>query len=488
MSSELMIPQSVDELTRLLAALPLVSYSDLRVCQEELPAGASGPEFLQLLERRQLLTPFQVKRVSRGETEGLILGGCKLMYQNAAGSFARVYRGCRLDNGRMIGIKVLRDRWSKDRDTVQLFRREGEIGKRLKHPHIVPIYEVGSAGQIHFITMEFVEGGNLRDFLKIRGKLAVPEALRYGLHIAQALNEALAQGVTHRDMKTTNVLMSSQGVAKLIDFGLAADDAFLNRVSSPELAQALEYSTLEKNTNAPKNDPRSDLFFLGTILYELITGTPPYPRTRDRDERKNFSRYRDIRPIQSVDPSLPWRASSIVSQLLQINPHQRYQSPGEVCEDLEAVLQELGARNADGNSVQRSPGEIQKSDPSAKVLLCVEPRPQRQDVLRDYFTKHGYRVLLLGDADRALARLKSSPPDGILFFADASGDRIAQDIRQALETTRGRDIAVAAVMDAQLIETTQADMNDPRAVLLAHPVRLRDLRLALEQVFGLLDS
>jgi serine/threonine protein kinase len=367
---------------------------------------------------------------------------------------------------------------------VQLFRREGEIGKRLKHPHIVPIYDVASSGNIHFITMEFVEGGNLRDFLKIRGKLAVPEALRYGLHIAQALHGALAQGVTHRDMKTTNVLMSSQGVAKLIDFGLAADDAFLNRVSSPELAQALEYSTLEKNTNAPRNDPRSDLFFLGTILYELITGVAPYPRTRDRDERKNFSRYRDIRPIQSVDPSLHWRTSSIVSRLLQISPGQRYQSPGELCEDLQAVLQELGTRSADGSGVQRSPGEIQKSDPDARVLLCVEPRPQRQDVLRDYFTKHGYRVLLLGDADRALMRLKTSPPDGILFFADASGDRICQDVRQALDATQGKNIAVAAVMDAQLLEASQADFDDPRAVLLTHPVRLRDLRLALEQVFG----
>lgn len=378
----------------------------------------------------------------------------------------------------MIGIKVLRDRWANDPDTVHLFHREGEIGKRLKHPNIVPIYEVGQEGNHHYITMDFIEGGNLRDFIKIRKKLEPVEALRHALEMARALDYALKQGVTHRDLKLTNVLMSSQGVAKLIDFGLAADDAFLSRTSSPDLAQALEYSTLEKGSNAPKGDPRSDLFFLGTILYELLSGEAPYPRTRDRMERKLFSRYRDIRPISSLDPEIPFRVAGIVDRLLQVNPELRYQSARELAEELENVLRDLGdTQVADSGPLVAIAG--------MKTLLCVEHRPKRQDVLREYFTKHGFRVLLMSDIDRAFARLKNNPPDGLILFGDAIGDRAADDFKRALALTRGRNVAVVCVLtEEQDRLDKQLDAIDQRGAVLVQPVRLRDLRETLQQVFA----
>lgn len=474
MSSELIVPQPLDQLTRLLIDRKVVQPPELQSCLSLLGRSATTPELLQLLEKRQLLTPFQLKRIERGELDMLVLGGCKLLYQNASGSFARVYRACRIDNGLPIGIKVLRDRWSNDKDTINLFMREGEIGKRLKHPNIVPIFEVGSEGKHHFITMEFVEGGNLRDFLRIRKKLSPEESLQYALHISRALEAALAMGMTHRDMKTTNVLMSSQGVAKLIDFGLATDDAFLQRSSSPDLAQALEYATLEKNTGAPKNDPRSDLFFLGVILYELLTGELPYPRTRDRDERKDFSRYRDIRPIATIDPALPAPVIRLVNRMLEIYPAERQQTPTEVVNEISSVLRELG------HAVPGGPGS---SDPTqdAKVLLCVEHRPNRQDLLREYFTKKGYRVLLLPDVDRALARLKTTTPVGVVLFGDAIGDRIQDDFLQALALTQGQKVKVAAVLgDGQKAMVEQLSNKDPRGVILRQPISLRDLRKAME--------
>ncbi|WP_437225772.1 serine/threonine-protein kinase [Planctomicrobium sp. SH661] len=477
MSSELIVPQSIDQLTRMLIDRKILLPGDLQPVLGQLGRSASSAQLLDHLEKQQLLTPFQIKKIERGESDMLVLGGCKLLYQNASGSFARVYRACRIDNGQMIGVKLLRERWSNDRDTVQLFQREGEIGKRLKHPNIVPIFEVGTSGKHHFLTMEFVEGGNLRDFLKIRKKLVPEEALLYGLHIARALEAALALGVTHRDMKSTNVLMSSQGVAKLIDFGLAADDAFLNRTGSPDLAQALEYSTLEKNTGAPKNDPRSDLFFLGVILFELLTGELPYPRTRDRDERKDFSRYRDIRPVAIVDPTLPLPVTRLVSRLLQVNPVQRFQTPGEVAAEIQNALKDLGQK------VAAPPGSGALAQ-DAQVVICVEHRPNRQDLLRQYFTKKGYRVLLLPDADRALSRLKSMTPKGVVFFGDAIGDRVQDDFQQALQLTDGQPVAVAMVLsDGQSEIASQFENHHPRGVVLRQPVSLRDLRKGMEKVF-----
>jgi len=481
MSSELLAPQSLDSLTQLLIGLKVLQPAELQSCRNVLGRNSTALDLLQQLEKRQLLTPYQIKCIERGETDMLVLGGCKLLYQNASGSFARLYRACEVETGRPIGLKVLRDRWSKDPDMVHLFQREGELGKRLKHPNIVPVFEVGMAGKQHYITMEFVEGGNLRDFLKIRKKLAPEEALRYGLHIARALDAALALGVTHRDMKTTNVLMSSQGIAKLIDFGLATNDAPAGRHDKTELAQALEYSTLERNTNSVPNDPRSDLFFLGTILYELLTGELPYPRTRSRDERKNFSRYRDIPAITTIDPLLPLPATRIVQRLLQISPSQRFQTPAELMEEIAQAMKELG------HPLPPAPGSGKLSG-ETKILMCVESRKSRQDLLRDYFTKKGYRVLLLPDAGRAITRLKSTSPKGVILFGDALGNQVVDDFQQTLKAAEGKQIAVVLVIAEDQLELQQRLKGQhPDSAVLRQPISLRELRKTMEQVMKSYD-
>ena len=244
----------------------------------------------------------------------------------------------------MVGLKVLRQRWAVNPRIVRLFRREADLGKKLIHEKIVPIYDVASQGESHYFTMEFVEGGNLRDFLNIRKKLSPIEATRCLIDLADGLDYAACMGVTHRDLKLTNVLMSTKGVAKLVDFGLAGDEVMDSEAGGDSLQRALEYATLERGTNAPPNDPRSDLYFLGGIYYELLTGVPPYPRTHSREERKQFTRYSSIRPIRSVDPNVPKGVVEIVERLIKIHPEQRYQSAGLVRTDALNVLAELEGR------------------------------------------------------------------------------------------------------------------------------------------------
>ncbi len=470
-----MSPQSVDALERLIVPSGLVFPEEFAACRREVGAGASVEELLAIMERRQLLTPFQSQRIRKGDVAGLVLGGCKLLYRNAAGSFARLYRGCRIDDGRMIGIKVLRERWAADPDTVRLFHREGDIGTRLKHPNIVPIYGSGSEGKFHYITMEFVEGGNLRDFLKIRGRLEPLEACRFGLDMARGLDYAIQQGITHRDLKLTNVLMSSHGVVKLIDFGLAADDSLLRRADGPDLAVALEYSTLERNTNAPQNDPRSDLFFLGTILYELMSGQEPYPRTSDREERKRFSRYRDIAPLGVHVPRLNFQVGQLVDRLLQVNPSLRQQSAREVVQELENIMRSLG-QPAAGSATPK--GATSNGEPP--MVLCVEHRAKLQDLLRDYLTKHGYRVLLLSDPERALARLRTNPPAAVLFFEEASGERVLDDYKQALKI--GSSAILVVVGKEHAGELAELNALPGRGAALAQPIQLRDLRIKLQEL------
>ncbi|WP_417850211.1 protein kinase domain-containing protein [Thalassoglobus sp.] len=474
-----MVSSTISNLENLLINSQLVSRQDIAECRSDVHGGTDEEEYFQILERKQFLTSFQISRIRKGETAGLVLGGCKLLYKNASGSFARVYRGARIATGEMVGVKVLRDHWANDPATIQLFKHEGQVGKKLKHHNIVPIYDVDSQDGFHYITMEFVEGGNLRDFIKIRKKLDPVEACRYTLDIARGLEYAINQGgITHRDMKTTNVLMSSQGVAKLIDFGLAADNSFFNRPGSPDLAQAVEYITIERNTDAPPNDPRSDLFFVGTILYELLAGEPPYPRTRDIDERKRFGRYRDIRPITSILPNLDWSVAEIVDRLLQISPAHRYQSARDLAEEVENVLKKLGH--------QPTPKKTSSESDGTKTILCVEHRPKRQNVLREYFSKHGFRLLLLSDIERAFNRIKNNPPDGMILFEDAIGDRAIEDFKRIVSMSRGGNLATVLVLaheSAGLADELNA--MDESAKALVQPIRLRDLRKTLQKAVGL---
>ena len=452
----------VDQIIRLRLAAPEV----VQGVRAQL-ASPSSESFVDQLVKQQILTDFQVDRLRNGDADGLVMGDCKLMYRVASGSFARFYRGESVTTGKQIGIKVLRDRWASDPDFVSLFRREGEIGKRLQHPNIVPIYDVGSDGKFHFLLMEFVEGGNLRDFQKIRKKFAPLETLRFAVDILKGLDYALRQGITHRDLKMTNVLMSSTGVAKLIDFGLAADDSMISRAAGGELQNALEYATLEKNTGAPRNDPRSDLYFLGGILFELLTGQPPYARTRDRDERKSFQRYRDIPPVETIDPAIPKPVSAIVNRLMAIDPLQRYQTPTEVLGEIQRTIQSMA-----GN-VREEGGK--------PTVLCLESRPKHQDFFRDYLASRGFQVIIISDPQRALKRIAEQPPESLLVLGETVGDNVADYFTQAIRA--GRDSKMAGVV--VLAETQKhlaAAISVPpgRARILYQPINLRDVRREIE--------
>lgn len=473
---------TLSDLQSALLRLRIVELEQLQDCLSALEPRPAIDALIAELERRHLLTPYQISKLKKGETDGLRLGPYKLLYRNASGSFARVFRGCSVEDGRMVGIKMLRQRWAEDPRTVSLFRREGELGKRLKHKNIVPIYEVGSDGNQHYLTMEFVEGGNFRELLKIRGKFTPDEATKYVLDIAEGLEYALKLGLTHRDLKLTNVLLSSQGVAKLVDFGLAGQDASMTEMEE-EIDRAVEYSTLERSTNAPDNDPRSDLYFLGAIYYELLTGIPPYPPTRNIAERKQASRYRHFRPIRQVDPSLPLPMISIVDRLMEIHPQSRYQTPTEVAKDLRAIVGERpAAADADASETAETTAS---ATPQTPTILCVEERLKQQDSLREYFNKHGYRVLLLRDVERAIKRIQSDPPQGIVLMADSLGsdDEATKAYSKVVACCRRSNTAVVLVLAKKHREIKDSFVQTPLAkVLDQHPVTLRNIRSALEEI------
>ncbi|MCA9114692.1 MAG: protein kinase [Planctomycetaceae bacterium] len=483
--------KTLDELTSVLVRLRLVEPQQVDDCLPLMPRGSHSPaDLLDVLGNAHHLTPWQVSQLQKGQTDSLVLGDYKLLYKNASGSFARVWRACSVTTGKMVGLKVLRERWARDPKAVAEFRREAELCMKLRHPNIVPIYDVGSQGDWHYFSMDFVEGGNLRDFISIRRRLSAEEAVRYTLHMARGLEYAISRGATHRDMKMTNVLLSIDGVARLADFGLAGRDEADS--GSDDQARALEYAALEKYTKVSTNDPRSDLFFLGAIFYELLSGRPAWEPTRSRDERSNINRYSSVRPLRTIAQDIPQEVVQCVEKLLQIDPNKRYQSATE----LVAALTPLEAALADGTlastdsigtpqPAQQANGPVRTGaaasrandgKPAQQTVLCVENRMRHQDALRDYLTKHGYRVLVLANLDRALARLENNPPDCLLLMGDSLGSELARGYQTAAQQAEKTPLVVVGVLaesQARLKKTLPAGETTR---LVVQPVTLRALR------------
>ena len=295
------------------------------------------------------------------------------------GGTGEVFRARDLRLDRVVAIKMLHPWVATDEGAHERFRREATTLAQLRHPNIVQVLDFDDTPPAPFLVQEHCGGGTL-----VRrtadAPLPWPEVAEIGLAIARGLAHAHASGVTHRDLKLTNVLLSAQGVAKLVDFGLAGQDAGLSSMEE-EVDRAVEYATLERSTNAPDNDPRSDLYFLGAIFYELLTGVAPYPPSKSREDRKQPSRYRNIRPIRQVDPSIPPAVMAIINQLLQINPNERYQSPTEVIQDLQTIVGTRTEENVSRGESARGGSTL--SEPLAPASDVELPAASVKEALTD---------------------------------------------------------------------------------------------------------
>jgi serine/threonine protein kinase len=201
-----------DGIAQLARRLDLINDSQVEEGLMEVGSRTGPAEpLLSYYQRRGYLTPLQASKLLKGDTDGYFLGGYRLLYRIAAWSFGRVYRADNPRTGEMVAIKVLRKRWADDKSKIALFEREGKIGMQMQHPNIVKILSVSRDPVTlqYFIVMEFIEGGDLRDFLSIRKKIDLMEGLRHLEEMTSGLMHALEHGLTHRDLKPTNVLISA---------------------------------------------------------------------------------------------------------------------------------------------------------------------------------------------------------------------------------------------------------------------------------------
>lgn len=453
--------------------------------------GTSNPtcdDLIRVLLRRELLTNLQVDRVLRGERTGFFYGKYKVLYLIGAGTFARVYRGVHRETGRVAAVKVLRSRWRNETKNIEQFLREARVGMQLKHPNIVGIHEVDNDPRNPYMVMEFVEGQTMRELMQIRKKIELTTALKLMNDVASGLSYALTQGVTHCDMKLSNILVTSQGRAKLVDFGLAT---LLDTSSEDALAdcpsdRAIDYAALERGSGVRKGDPRSDIFFWGASLYHILTGIPAMTETRDRLARLNVSRFREVPYITKIDPSIPSNVASIVHRAMEFDPNKRYQHPSEINNDIRMTLERL--EKGDTTGIRNSPAENGDEAPDAsiegdgKVIMLVESKMEFQNLVREKLKKRGYRVLIFSDPSRALARFlpdEELPAHCVLFSAPELGASALDAFNQFATDEHTSRIPAILLVDRKQQYIIENAKTSPNRMLLGMPLKVRELRVAL---------
>ncbi|MCC6416998.1 MAG: protein kinase [Gemmataceae bacterium] len=463
--------------------LNLLTLDQTQQGWDELGKRNGDPEsFLLVMERKGYLTPWQSSKLLKGDPDGYFLGGYRILYKIASGSFGRVYRADDPRSGNVVAIKVLRRKWSDNKHNIELFEREGKVGMTLRHPNVVEILAVNRdpVSRQYFIVMEFVEGYNMRDYLTTRKKLEPAEALRIIEEAASGLAYAFSKGLTHRDMKLTNILLSSQRVAKLVDFGLAGEGPRAAKPDEIQVDRTVDYAGLEKATGVPPGDVRSDLYFLGCVLYELLTGRAPLEITKDPRARMRRERFSQVKPIEPEEVGGQRAVIRLVGTMMSLNPQERFQTPSQLLDAVREVRRELEGGGRVG------PAAAKAGSPSGNSVFIVEKDERLQDVLRDRLKGHGYRVFLAADPLRALDRYRQQPYDALIVDARTTGDEGRLIFDRVLKEADRHHAPCAGIL---ILAEEQKDWKDKveareRIAILLHPVTMKQLSQKLQDFLG----
>jgi len=291
------------------------------------------------------------------------------------GGMAKVFLGTDTVLGRTVAVKVLAPQFADDDGFVQRFRREAQAAASIGHPHIVSVFDTGSDDGVHYIVMEYVEGRTLAEFLAGGGRILPDRAIDIAMDVCQALEAAHARGVIHRDIKPGNIMLNPRGEVKVTDFGIARVTTTADTVAqTAAILGTASYLSPEQAQGQPV-DARSDLYSLGCVVYEMVTGRPPFLGDSPVAVASKQVLEQPVPPSKlnsDVTPDL----DAVILRALAKNPANRYQSAEEMRADLERAKR--------GLPVDATPllaaGATQVLDrpPAPSTQVLPPPEPERR--------------------------------------------------------------------------------------------------------------
>ena len=330
--------------------------------------------------------------------EGRLLGNRYEILENIGnGGMATVYKAkCHVLN-RYVAVKVLRDEFTTDGEFVKRFNTEAQSAASLTHPNIVSVYDVGSEGDIHYIVMELIKGKTLKEIINEDGALSWKWSVNVAIQIASALETAHKNNIIHRDIKPHNIIITEDGIAKVTDFGIAKAVSNSTITAFGTTIGSVHYFSPE-HARGGYTDAKSDLYSLGVVLYEMVTGQVPF--NADTPVSVALKHMQEIpKEPMELNPNVPKAVNDIIMKAMQKDTNLRYQNATEMLRDLSKAL-----KNPNGDFVVT---EKQEDFPTQRISTIYdksEEAPSRRNnenkkedgKLKTFIKNHKALSLVLG--------------------------------------------------------------------------------------------
>ena len=264
------------------------------------------------------------------------IGNCRIVEEVASGGMAVVYRAVQDHLNRVVAIKALKTAAASEQQLVVRFQREAQSLAVLQHENIIHVYDFYEERGALFIVMEYVEGIDLYDLLDQAGRLPYDVAAISAMQVARALDYVHYRGVVHRDIKPANIMISRQGGVKVMDFGIARDSNLGDLTEAGTGIGTPAYMSPEQILG-DKIDARSDIFSLGIVLYQMVTGRKPFVENEQRSVMHKIRLERHV-PARKLNPEIPRELENIINKCLQKQPRERWRSAQQLVMALERFL------------------------------------------------------------------------------------------------------------------------------------------------------
>ncbi len=401
---------------------------------------------------------------------GIMVGRTVAQYQFieklGAGGMGEIYKAQDTRLHRMVAIKVLPASRSGDPERRRRFLQEAQAASSLNHPSIITIHDVLSEGDTEFMVMEYVAGKTLNDIIP-KGGLRVPQALKYALQMADALNTAHTAGIVHRDLKPANVMVTdSGGFVKVLDFGLAkltergpitaiGEDAETIATSAPLTVEGSIMGTVSymspEQAQGKRVDQRSDVFSFGAVLYEMVTGRRAFEGESSLSTLSSILRD-EAKPMAEVAPDVPVQLELVIQQCLRKNPDERYQT----MRDVQAALSML-KRDSDSGSLYTTrvampamagagggPGSLAGTPPSLAPAMSIPPASMPPPSSMNLVGKRSSATIL-----GVLAVVLALAGGGVYWWGKKQAAEKAAALAGQTAAQQAADVAAQALAQAQ---------------------------------------
>lgn len=339
-------------------------------------------------------------------------GRYELIELIGVGGMADIYKAKDLTEDRIVAVKILKNEFAASEDFLRRFRNESKAIALLSHPNIVKIFDVGFTEKIQYIVMEYIDGITLTEYIERQGVLKWRDAVHFTVQILRALQHAHDRGIVHRDIKSQNVMLLSDGTIKVMDFGIARFNRETDKTMSEKAIGSVHYISPEQ-ARGEVTDEKSDIYSVGVMLYEMLTGKKPF----DGDNPVSIAlKHMQATPkrMTEINPSIPEGLEEITMKAMQKEPSKRYQTAGEMIKDIEefkknpSIIFEYKYFSTDGSTkyFDKVSPEQTAAVPTAKrkVQLEAPEDDEEYDDDDDYY-----------DEDEYYERRRRSPVLPILF-------------------------------------------------------------------------